>query len=603
LAQAQIACCKHCCPCTRLSLLASAQRLRLFLVAWAVDFDCRMGARLTYLEQPVTEKELLDGGLSHDSTFIRYGNCGMQGWRRNMEDAHLAAPDFHDGVGLFGVFDGHGGRGVSRFAAKELPRLIKDTDGWKTGDYQQALEQAFLRLDESLLETSGRRQVQELDRLEPGEPRRPLVVPRKAIQRMVARTPAKAPQASPPSNDRNGGSCASGQGRDRPSQNKSDDNDSEDRRLFGDDEQGKEQHGEAQEVHSSAVTPAQAPSASDGSEEPASTSEAEAEAEKENAKPSPQGKGAHDAGEAVAPDSDNSSRAQEEPETEEDEEEDDEPDENELVALDINSLKGESTPERQGCTAVVVMVVHSTNGDQKRQVFCANAGDSRAVLSRLGGAVALSEDHKPENPGETARIKKAGGWVEDMQGGARVNGDLNLSRALGDFRYKTNNILPAAEQVVTAFPEVRTMELKAEDEFIVIGCDGIWEKHGNQDLVDFIRTRLAVDPSARADSKEFLPQLSKICAEICDQGLCPSMELDKNPGFDGRGCDNMTAMVVQLKKRIEALANSAKRLAASAELGCTAAAAEVVVPARKRAKMDVGEGLEQKQLTQGAGGQ
>lgn len=541
----------------------------------AASFASGMGAKLTYLDNPVTEKELLDGGLSRDSAFIRYGNCGMQGWRRNMEDAHLADPDFHDGVGLFGVFDGHGGRGVSRFAAKELPRLIKDTDGWTTGNYQQALEQAFLRLDECLLEASGRRQVQELDRLEPGEPRHPLVVPRRTVQRLRGPTP----KPSAPARKTNG--KAKGRGR-----TAADVEDVDEAKLFDDDDT-------EEEVQGSTETSQQKPAVID------IANDEDAEAEKENAEPSPPAKSTEGGGDAVVSDTAEGTSAPEENtgggERVAPEEEDDS-DDNTLVALDLHALKGESSPERQGCTAVVVMVVHANPVDGDKQpprVLCANVGDSRAVLSRLGGAVALSEDHKPENPEETARIKKAGGKVEDMPGGARVNGDLNLSRAFGDFRYKTNAELPANEQVVTAFPEVRIMELQAEDEFIVIGCDGIWEKNENQELVDFIRSRLAIDPSASDKDEEALPSLSQICAEICDNGLCPSMELDKNPGFDGRGCDNMTAMVVQLKKRIEVHKGSLKRPVEAAAPGV--ATLDEAAPAIKRAKMDAAECLEQKQ--------
>lgn len=62
------------------------------------------------------------------------------------------------------------------------------------------------------------------------------------------------------------------------------------------------------------------------------------------------------------------------------------------------------------------------------RVLVANAGDSRCVACKDGKAVDLSVDHKPEDPDEYARITKAGGKVS---GDGRVNGGLNLSRALG----------------------------------------------------------------------------------------------------------------------------------------------------------------------------
>lgn len=44
----------------------------------------------------------------------------------------------------------------------------------------------------------------------------------------------------------------------------------------------------------------------------------------------------------------------------------------------------------------------------------------------------MSIDHKPDDIKELNRISAAGGYVVD----GRVNGNLNLSRALGDFEYK-----------------------------------------------------------------------------------------------------------------------------------------------------------------------
>jgi serine/threonine protein phosphatase PrpC len=80
-----------------------------------------------------------------------------------------------------------------------------------------------------------------------------------------------------------------------------------------------------------------------------------------------------------------------------------------------------------GCTATVILVTRT-------EIVCANSGDSRTVLSKNARAREMSEDHKPDNPEETRRIMRSGGFVED----GRVNGMLALSRALGDFEYKGN---------------------------------------------------------------------------------------------------------------------------------------------------------------------
>ena len=96
-----------------------------------------------------------------------------------------------------------------------------------------------------------------------------------------------------------------------------------------------------------------------------------------------------------------------------------------------------------GCTAVVAAVVEGT-------VYVANAGDSRAVLcDGAGRARPLSVDHKPAAPAEAARIRAAGGFVSSFGGVARVNGNLSLSRAIGDLQYKGNDSLGRHEQVVT----------------------------------------------------------------------------------------------------------------------------------------------------------
>lgn len=91
-----------------------------------------------------------------------------------------------------------------------------------------------------------------------------------------------------------------------------------------------------------------------------------------------------------------------------------------------------------GCTANVLFI-------HDGMYYCANAGDSRCVLSQRGRAIELSEDHKPENPREYERIINAGCDVID----GRVDGNLNLSRSLGDLKHKQVKNLPVTEQPIT----------------------------------------------------------------------------------------------------------------------------------------------------------
>ena len=69
---------------------------------------------------------------------------------------------------------------------------------------------------------------------------------------------------------------------------------------------------------------------------------------------------------------------------------------------------------------------------------------------------------------ERARITAAGGFVDF----GRVNGNLALSRAMGDFEFKKTAELPPEQQIVTVFPDVNEHEITEDDEFLVIACDG-----------------------------------------------------------------------------------------------------------------------------------
>jgi protein phosphatase 2C family protein 2/3 len=174
--------------------------------------------------------------------------------------------------------------------------------------------------------------------------------------------------------------------------------------------------------------------------------------------------------------------------------------------------------EVSGCTASVGIL-------SKDKIYVANSGDSRTVLGVKGRAKPLSFDHKPQNEAEKARIQAAGGFVDF----GRVNGNLALSRAIGDFEFKKSADLPPEQQIVTAFPDVEIHEINADDEFLVVACDGIWDVQSSQAVIEFVRRGIV----AKQD-------LASICENMMDNCLA------SNSDTGGVGCDNMTITIIGL---------------------------------------------------------
>ena len=103
-----------------------------------------MGA---YLSAPVTDKDS-HAGVGADFVF---GGCGMQGWRKSMEDAEILlpelSPDRRD-TAMFAVFDGHGGTEVSKFCRKYMPGELQKTRPFQEGQLGKGLVEVFHRMDE-----------------------------------------------------------------------------------------------------------------------------------------------------------------------------------------------------------------------------------------------------------------------------------------------------------------------------------------------------------------------------------------------------------------------------------------------------------------------
>ena len=114
----------------------------------------------------------------------------------------------------------------------------------------------------------------------------------------------------------------------------------------------------------------------------------------------------------------------------------------------------------------------------------------------------------------------------------RVNGGLNLTRSFGDFDYKQNANQPWYEQMITSYPDTKKeARNKQGDEFIIIGCDGIWQKYvqNSQGLIDLIRKKI-----------EEKNQNRRLLQQMLD-------ELIAKDTMSGYGCDNMTSILIKFK--------------------------------------------------------
>ena len=171
-----------------------------------------------------------------------------------------------------------------------------------------------------------------------------------------------------------------------------------------------------------------------------------------------------------------------------------------------------------GSAAVICMIL----GDR---IITINLGDSRAVLSRGGRAIELSVDHKPENENELKRILQNGGSV--MLG--RIHSKLAVSRAFGDFDFKSGE----RGNLVSIEPDITQIFINPfEDEFIVIGCDGLFEAYSSQELVTKIRERLSVMLPTEQDP-------NRVIREIVNEAV-----------FENKTADNVTALLICLSSGV-----------------------------------------------------
>ncbi|CAL9203442.1 probable protein phosphatase 2C 44 isoform X1 [Musa acuminata AAA Group] len=146
-----------------------------------------------------------------------------------------------------------------------------------------------------------------------------------------------------------------------------------------------------------------------------------------------------------------------------------------------------------GSTAVTVIVVDG------KDLWIANIGDSRAVLSERGAAKQLTVDHEPHV--ERSRIEKQGGFVTIFPGDVpRVNGQLAVARAFGDQSLKAH---------LSSEPDVRHVPIDSTTEFVILASDGLWKVINNQEAVDLVKSIKDPQAAAKRLTTEALARKSK----------------------------------------------------------------------------------------------
>lgn len=180
----------------------------------------------------------------------------------------------------------------------------------------------------------------------------------------------------------------------------------------------------------------------------------------------------------------------------------------------------------QGSTAVAV-VLH-VGEDGTRTLLSANVGDSRAVLSRKGSAVDLTRDHKPNDEREKARIRALGEEIEwDPYGELYRVRDLSLSRAIGD-RFAKPAVSSEAE--IKHFPVA-----DADDEFILLASDGLWDVMTSQEAVDYVHESLQISESDNVEETAILDKRKTMARIVTNEAL------------ERGSADNVCVIIVWLK--------------------------------------------------------
>ena len=205
-------------------------------------------------------------------------------------------------------------------------------------------------------------------------------------------------------------------------------------------------------------------------------------------------------------------------------------------------------PDKSGSCALVALFNNS-------QCYICNVGDSRAVTSRSGGLEikSVTRDHKPEMEWEKERILQAGGNIFRKQvqiqsknsnegskpeivthyGPYRVQpGGLSVSRTIGDIPSKDVD-LGGNPGCVVATPDIFTLSIGVDDDFLVLGCDGVFDCLSNEEVINSV-WKVIAEQVHRCTMKD----LARHAAEYVIK-----------KSFDAKSTDNITVIVIFFQEK------------------------------------------------------
>ena len=226
------------------------------------------------------------------------------------------------------------------------------------------------------------------------------------------------------------------------------------------------------------------------------------------------------------------------------------------------------------------------------KVYIANIGDSRAIMSIGGGTKVrqLTADQKPDNVKEFERALKNGSkiYLDDNDDPDRDESkiefikdkaelekmkeikensteekifrvypsDLAVMRTIGDIKAKKKEFGGIPGTIIN-IPEVYIFDINSSDDFIVMGCDGIFDDLSNQEIVNAAWTVF----KNRANEKNY--DIHELSLEACDLVIKSALEKQTT--------DNLSCIIIgleglekflkmnQLKKKVNNNMNNFKK--------------------------------------------